>query len=373
MSVWAALRSGPLKVCVIGSGNWGSCIAKIVGENVKRSYLFNDRVPMWVHEEMVNGRKLTEQINELHENIKYLPGIKLPENVVAEPDLLAAVRDANLLVFVLPHQFLPNVCRQLRGHLSPTCSGITLVKGFLVEDGKPILCSQFIERELGISMAALAGANVARPIALGEFAESTIGYPQGRDDAAAYLQQLFDTPYFRVDAVPDVAGVEVCGALKNVVALGVGFADGLGFGSNTRASLMRIGFSEIRKFAQRFLGNCQEQTFWESAGMADLITTCLAGRNHRCAMAFAEQTKQGATPSWQQIEADLLKGQKLQGTGTAKEVMQVLTAQDAVTDFPFMSQVYKIAFDNAPVRSIVEVFMHAEPRPLRPSTPQAAL
>ncbi|KAF9177705.1 Glycerol-3-phosphate dehydrogenase, partial [Haplosporangium sp. Z 11] len=92
------------KVALIGSGNWGSAVAKIIGRNVLRYDHFDNEVKMWVFEEKVNGQKLTDIINTRHENIKYLPGIQLPENVVACPDLLETCRDATMLVFVVPHQ-----------------------------------------------------------------------------------------------------------------------------------------------------------------------------------------------------------------------------------------------------------------------------
>ena len=103
-SVWEFLKTGPLKVAILGSGNWGSAIAKIVGHNAKKTFFFQDTVPMYVFEENYNGRKLTEVINETHENPKYLPGIKLPENIVATPNIREAVKDAHVLVFVMPHQ-----------------------------------------------------------------------------------------------------------------------------------------------------------------------------------------------------------------------------------------------------------------------------
>ena len=97
----------PKKVCIIGSGNWGSAIAKIVGQNTAaHPDLFVKETPMWVFEEEIKGRKLTEIINTDHENVKYLPGRKLPENILAVPDILEAAQDADILIVVIPHQFI---------------------------------------------------------------------------------------------------------------------------------------------------------------------------------------------------------------------------------------------------------------------------
>ena len=121
------------KVCIIGSGNWGSAIATKVGPNCERLPYFESQVNMWVYEETVTvdgeSRKLTEVINSQHENVKYLPGIKLPENVVAVPDLAEACKDATLLIFVLPHQFLPRLLPVIRQASHPSCRGVSLIKG----------------------------------------------------------------------------------------------------------------------------------------------------------------------------------------------------------------------------------------------------
>ncbi|KAL7868929.1 hypothetical protein SRHO_G00103130 [Serrasalmus rhombeus] len=116
------------RVCIVGSGNWGSAIAKIIGHNVKASNRFEPLVNMWVFEETINGRKLTEIINTDHENVKYLPGHKLPKNVIAVPDVTEAVAGADILVFVIPHQFIRKLCDQMKPHINPRAIGISLIK-----------------------------------------------------------------------------------------------------------------------------------------------------------------------------------------------------------------------------------------------------
>jgi len=122
------------KLCVIGSGNWGSAIANIVGRNCARLPYFEDVVNMWVFEEVVddgNGNqvKLTDYINAKHENIKYLPGIRLPDNIRPVADLEEACRNATLLIFVVPHQFLPKLLPIVRRAAHPNCRGVSLIKG----------------------------------------------------------------------------------------------------------------------------------------------------------------------------------------------------------------------------------------------------
>jgi glycerol-3-phosphate dehydrogenase (NAD+) len=121
------------RVVIIGSGNWGSAISKVIGNNCEHLPYFETQVNMWVYEEIVQvdgiDKKLTEVINSVHENVKYLPGIKLPQNVVAVPDLAEACKDATVLIFVLPHQFLPRLLPTIREAAHPSCRGVSLIKG----------------------------------------------------------------------------------------------------------------------------------------------------------------------------------------------------------------------------------------------------
>ena len=153
--------------------------------------------------------------------------------------------------------------------------------------------------------------------------------------------------------VQDTIGVELCGALKNIVAIGAGFCDGLGYGGNTKAALIRIGLNEMVKFCKMFYpnGGIQDQTFLESCGVADLITTCYGGRNRKCAEAFAAA---GKKKSLDDIEAELLGGQKLQGTLTAKEVNHILKMKGLEHEFPFFTTVYKISYEDTPLSAITE-------------------
>ncbi|XP_070813742.1 glycerol-3-phosphate dehydrogenase 1-like protein [Chaetodon trifascialis] len=346
-SGFTTLKMPAKKVCIVGSGNWGSSIAKIIGHNVKASNRFDPMVNMWVYEEMIDGRKLTEIINTEHENVKYLPGHKLPRNVVAIPDVTEAVKGAKILVFVIPHQFISKLCDDMKPHISEGTIGISLIKG--IDEGPDglKLISDIIREKLEIEVSVLMGANIASEVADEKFCETTIG---SKNEAnGAIFKELLQTPNFRINVVQESDTVELCGALKNIVAVGAGFCDGLGFGDNTKAAVIRLGLMEMVAFAKLFCkGNVSSTTFLESCGVADLITTCYGGRNRKVAEAFAKSSKSIA-----ELEAEMLNGQKLQGPQTSAEVYKLLQKRDMVNKFPLFSAVYQICFEGKEVKEFI--------------------
>lgn len=345
-------------------------------------------------------QKLTYLINHFHENVKYLPGIPLPKNVVANPSVTDAVKDSTILVFNLPHQFIGGICKQLRGHIVPYARGISCTKGLNVQENSIGLFSETIGKELGIYCGALSGANIANEVAQEKFSETTVAYDpprldsqnptpatsRGTSPASSHVdltqlahkdvsgkaskvklkplpqeyppidhstfKTLFHRRYFQVRVVSDVAGVSLGGALKNIVAVAAGFVDGLGWGDNAKAAVMRIGLLEMVSFGQKFFGNTvQPRTFTEeSAGVADLITTCAGGRNHRCAKLSVQRGV-----SIEEVEATELNGQKLQGTLTTVEVNRFLKSQGMEKDFPLFTAVYEILQGRAKVQDLPEL------------------
>ncbi|CAI5765350.1 glycerol-3-phosphate dehydrogenase NAD+, cytoplasmic [Podarcis lilfordi] len=339
---------GGKKVCIVGSGNWGSAIAKIVGSNAAKLDKFDTTVNMWVFEEEIGGKKLTEIINTQHENVKYLPGHKLPPNVVAVPDVVKASADADILIFVVPHQFIGKLCDQLKGHIKKDAIGVSLIKG--VDEGPDglKLISDIIREQLGIEMSVLMGANIANEVADEKFCETTIGCKNL--EHGQILKELMQTPCFRISVVQESDTVEICGALKNIVAVGAGFCDGLGFGDNTKAAVIRLGLMEMIDFAKIFCkGSVSSATFLESCGVADLITTCYGGRNRKVAEAFAKTGK-----SIEQLEKEMLNGQKLQGPQTSAELNHILKSKNLVDKFPLFTAVYEICYTGKPVSDFIK-------------------
>jgi glycerol-3-phosphate dehydrogenase (NAD+) len=206
------------------------------------------------------------------------------------------------------NEFVKGVCEQLYGRLEPGCRAISLIKGVDVGTNGLQLLSDVISGHLNIDVSVLMGANIATGVAMDEFCESTIGY--NILENGLIFQKLFNTKYFRINIIKDVAGTEICGALKNVVAIAAGFVDGLKCGENTKAAIIRLGLMEMRKFAKHFFEGVKDETFFESCGVADLITTCYGGRNRKVAEARVLTGK-----SFETLEKELLNGQKLQGAG----------------------------------------------------------
>ena len=280
---------------------------------------------------------------------------------MADPDLASACTDASLLVFVLPHQFLGRICPQMTT-MAKGCRALSLIKGIEFEDGRPVLISDLLQKEMAksegspqVDMSVLMGANVANEVAKGDFAEATIGCTN--IETGKKWVNVFNTSDFKVDPIVDVAGAELCGALKNVIALGAGFSDGLGFGGNTKAAIIRIGLKEMQKFCETFYGDrgIKGETFLESCGVADLVTTCFGGRNRKCADIYAKMSVAGTPKTWETIETEELNGQKLQGTGTSKDVMTCIKKMGKEADFPLMVQIYKIAFEGAAPSTIIDI------------------
>ena len=356
---------------------------------------------MWVYEENVTvpekstlydpssefstePHKLTDLINHFHENVKYLPGIPLPHNVVANPSLQDAVKESTILVFNLPHQFIGGLCDQMKGHILPYARGVSCIKGVSVSKSGVSLFSESIGEKLGIYVGALSGANIASEVAEEKFSETTVAYdpppvdsrnptPKGPTPQSSHLdltkitedskpsgaspktklralpsdfppldhnnlRLLFHRPYFHVRLVSDVAGVSLSGALKNIVAIAAGFVSGLQWGDNAKAAIMRVGLLEMVKFGKMFFeDSVHAGTFTEeSAGVADLITSCSGGRNFRCAKMSVER---GVTIG--EVEKSELNGQMLQGTSTAVEVHGFLSERGLEEDFPLFTAVYR--------------------------------
>eukprot|EP01025_Chloroclados_australasicus_P065940 TRINITY_DN9010_c0_g1_i4.p1 TRINITY_DN9010_c0_g1~~TRINITY_DN9010_c0_g1_i4.p1 ORF type:complete len:655 (-),score=102.82 TRINITY_DN9010_c0_g1_i4:319-2283(-) len=342
-------------VTMVGSGAWACAALRMVAQSCKEddpADEFGDLVKMWVYEEEIEGKgPLTQIINTEHENVKYLPGIKLPTNIQAVPDLVEAVEDADMLIFCAPHQFLYGICKQIKGKVKKDAVAISLTKGMRVRKDGPQLISQMIQNTLQIDCSVLMGANIATDIANEQLSESTIGF--NKLENGERWHKLFHRDYFLVDLVPDVVGVEICGTLKNIIAIAAGLVDGLGYGANSKAAIMRNGFNEMRKLAKMVYPSVRDETFFESCGMADMIATCFGGRNTKVAAEWARLQKAGMPKTFDQLEIEILKGQKLQGILTSNEVQETLKFKGWEQEFPLFTTVNRVINGQLPVDTLM--------------------
>ncbi|XP_054166628.1 glycerol-3-phosphate dehydrogenase [NAD(+)], cytoplasmic-like [Oppia nitens] len=324
-------------ISVLGGGAWGTAIADLIGHNVTlNKHLFHEEVIFYVRDE-----HLRLIIEKTRQNIRYLSAIKLPPNVKPVTSLSDAVTNCDIIIFVIPHQYIHSLCLQINDSIVSTRNpiGISLIKGIHVDNVNNLeLTSQIINRMLGIEVGVLSGANIAIEVAQRQYSEATIVNPvTDNNNWEPILRSLFECNHFKVSFCKDGPTVEICGALKNVVAIGCGLSDGLGFGMNTKAAVLSCGLKEMIKFVQLFHPNYQLSTFFENCGIADTIASSFGGRNRRVSEALINSNK-----SIDLLERQLLGGQKLQGPHTAHVVHKLLEHKNLSKDFPFFTSIYRI-------------------------------
>jgi glycerol-3-phosphate dehydrogenase (NAD(P)+) len=271
----------PLTITILGDGGWGTAVACILGQK-------GHRVRLWGHDPAY-----LQRMESIRENEKFLPGVLIPEAVCFEPAADAALAEARVVVVAIPTRYLrptlQRIARDVRaatgaGPLPAGAAAVSLTKG-LEKDSlqRPSLVTA---AELGAEeVAVLSGPSHAEEVARGLPASVTIA--SSRPEEARLLQEVFMTPTFRVYTSADTIGVELGGALKNVIALAAGLAEGLELGDNARAALMTRGLAEMTRFGVACGGTAE--TFAGLSGVGDLITTCVSGhgRNRAAGLALA--------------------------------------------------------------------------------------
>jgi glycerol-3-phosphate dehydrogenase (NAD(P)+) len=248
-------------VAVVGAGSWGTAFASI-------SAAKGIDTVVWARRE-----DLARAIDERHENPDYLAGLPLPDSLRATHDLGAAVGPAAVVVMAIPSHAFRATFREVAPHLGPNVPVVSLTKG--IEQDTMLRMSQVLAEEGSLDpsrVAVLTGPNLAKEIVRGQPAATVVACVD--ESRARHLQEAFMSPTFRVYTNTDVIGCEIGGAMKNVIALAAGMADGMGFGDNAKASLMTRGLAELARLGVQMGG--QPLTFSGLAGMGDLIATCMS-------------------------------------------------------------------------------------------------
>ncbi len=308
------------RIGAIGAGSWGTALANLLaGKGLD--------VDLWVREEDVY-----DQIRDDNINRTFLPDIKLLPNLRPVKTLKEAVKDKDLIMMVVPSQYFRDVLTKLRPYLDADMSIISAAKGIenntlkiMSQVAGEILPEQYIER-----FSCLAGPSFAREVAEKKPTAVTIAC---RDLAhAEKLQKVFSTEFFRVYISDDLTGVQLCGALKNVIAIAAGASDGLGFGLNARAALITRGLAEITRLGV-FLG-ANPMTFAGLSGIGDLVLTCTGdlSRNRTVGLKIGEGMS---------LE-DITGGMSMIAEGVRTSVSAYELSKRLNVEMPISQQVYEI-------------------------------
>ena len=244
------------RVAVIGAGSWGTTVASLVAHNAP--------TVLWVRR-----RELADELRTTRENSRYLPGVRLHDELQVTDDLADAVSDASLVVVAVPSAGFRDVARSFALHLSAGSVLMSLTKG--LERGTGRRMSEVLgDLAPEHTVSVLSGPNLAREIAAGQPAASVVACTQS--EVARRLQEVFTRPLFRIYTHDDVIGCELGGVVKNVIAIAAGMAHGMGFGDNSRATLITRGLVEMGRLGTALGAN--PVTFSGLAGMGDVIATC---------------------------------------------------------------------------------------------------
>jgi glycerol-3-phosphate dehydrogenase (NAD(P)+) len=328
------------KIAILGAGSWGLTIAQMLHEN-------GHHISIWEINEHLAGQLCRSR------KFKFIPDINLPNNIVVSSDLGDVLAGADMAVIVVPSAFVRATARKL--------AKITLKRGLIVvcatkglEDKTFKTMSQVLADELPVlarkNLAVLSGPNIANEIAAKKPAAAVIASKNLK--AAQTAQKMFMSRYFRTYTTNDVQGVELGGAVKNIIAIACGISDGMGLGSNTKSALITRGIFEMMKLGKYF--KAKPETFSGLSGLGDLITTCFSphSRNRRC----GEKIAQGKTYEKAMKEICTV----VEGIQTCKAVHHF--AVKYKISMPITEQVYQVLFERKQPQKAVLDLMARQPK-----------
>ena len=309
------------KVSFLGAGSWGTALAVLCANN-------GHQVTVW--------SKIKDELDMLRENREHvdrLPGIKLPDSIVIEDDLEKACTDQDIIVFSVASPFVRSTAHAANAFIKDKQIVVNVGKG--IEDDTLMTLCEVIEDELPMAdVAVLSGPSHAEEVSKGIPTTVVVGSKSRK--AAMFVQDVFMTDNFRVYTSPDMVGIELGGALKNVIALAAGILDGMGMGDNTKAALMTRGIAEISRLGVELGGKME--TFCGLSGIGDLIVTCTSthSRNHNCGYLLGK----GKTLS----EAKAEIKQVVEGVNCAKAALAL--ARKYQVTMPIVEQINAVLFED---------------------------
>lgn len=323
------------KITVFGAGSWGTALAIVLAENGHDTLL-------WTHRE-----NQANEINEQHTNVKYLPNITLPQNLKATSSMKEAVDHSSIFVMAIPTKAIREVCDSIQTVLNKKVLLTHVSKG--IEPNTLLRISEILTEELPSQyiedIVVLSGPSHAEEVVLHH--PTTITAASSNLKSAEIMQDIFMNQYFRVYSSDDVIGVEIGGALKNVIALAAGISDGLKYGDNAKAALITRGLAEITRLGVKMGGN--PFTFAGLTGMGDLIVTCTSvhSRNWRAGNMLGKG---------KDLETVLNEmGMVVEGVRTTKAAYQL--AKKYNVSMPITEALYDVLFNNKNPKEAVDSLM----------------
>ena len=321
------------KVSVLGSGSWGTAMAMCLANN-------GHDILLWArNEEAVN------ELSKTHINQKYLPDVVLPENIKYTSDIALCGSDADVIIVATPSHTVRQVCNSIAPFIKEGQIIVSISKGFDAEKYNRL--SQVIREEIpNCIVAAMSGPSHAEEVVKKLPTTNVVACED--IEVAKYIQRIFNSEHFRIYTTDDIIGVELGGALKNVIALCAGISDGLGYGDNTKAALMTRGMAEIIRLGVAM--GARYETFTGLSGIGDLIVTCTSMHSrNRCAGILIGQ---GKTPEEAQREVKMV----VEGVKTAKAVNCLAKKYDV--EMPISKTAYDVLFNGKSVRDSVSALMN---------------
>jgi glycerol-3-phosphate dehydrogenase (NAD(P)+) len=316
------------QLAIVGAGSWGTALAIVLGPRF-------GRVRLWVYE-----ADLAERIASNRENDVYLAGFRVPDNVEPVNDMAAALEDAEIVLVVAPSHLLRGVCERMLPYLHPGVALVSATKG--IENGSLMRMTEVIGDVVGARFeprtAVISGPTFAREVARGDPTALVVAAVDA--ELAEEIQSAFSSPTFRLYTSPDPVGVEIAGAIKNVVAIGAGVAVGLGLGSNASAALITRGLAEMIRLAVAMGG--RPQTLAGLAGLGDLVLTCGGelSRNRTVGLQLA---------AGRGVE-EIVNSMRMVAEGIKTTAAAVELASRHRVEMPISSQMYEMLHFGVPPR-----------------------
>ena len=320
------------RIGILGAGSWGTALAILLHDN-------GHDVTVWsIHEKEV------EMLNTTRRHESKLPGIEIPEGILFTTDMKGTMSDKDVCVLAVPSPFIRSTCQKMKAYVRAGQIIVNVAKG--IEESTLYTLTDIIEEEMPYADACvLSGPSHAEEVS--RRLPTTCVVSARTRKTAEYLQSVFVSPVFRVYISPDMLGIELGGALKNVIALAAGTADGLGYGDNTKAALITRGIAEIARLGIKMGG--KPETFYGLTGIGDLIVTCASvhSRNRKAGYLMGKgYTMQEAMDEVQMV---------VEGVYSAKAALAL--AQKYRVEMPIVEQVNKVLFENKNAEEAVKELM----------------